>query len=465
MTSQVPERGVSSFFLKGYLPILMEGEGMSWQRWMGLLGLILFIGVSYYFSEHKKKVSWKLVLWGMVLQMVLALAIMGIPVWGISGPLRFVFSWANGIILSLLSFTQEGSQFVFGDLVKSDKIGFIFAFQVLPTIIFMASLMAVLYHLKIMQKVVGALAWVMQKTMNISGAESLSTAANIFVGQTEAPLLIKPYVALMTRSELFTVMVGGMATVAGGVMAAYVGLLKDRIPDIAGHLLTASVMSAPAALVIAKLMIPEILKPKTLGKIPSADEDVLDRNVIEAAARGAHEGLMLALNVGAMLIAFIALIAFVNNCFVQLGYFIHFQDWGGRMIPHIGSGESVSEVPQLTFQVVLGWICSPLAWLMGIPWNESILAGTLLGEKVVFNEFVAYLHMSQVSAQLSTRTMVILSYALCGFSNFCSIAIQIGGIGGIAPHRKGDLAELGIKAIVGGSLASFMTASIASLII
>lgn len=429
---------------------------------VGIIGILMFIGMSFALSNSRRKISWKLVIWGVSLQIILALLVLGIPVLGFSGPLRFLFNAANDAIVATLTFTEEGSRFIFGSLIDIQKSGFIFAFQVLPTIIFMASLMAVFYHLGLMQKIVHSIARIMQKTMGTSGAESLSVAANVFVGQTEAPLVVRPYLETMTRSELFAVMVGGMATVAGGVMAAYVGLLKDRLPDIAGHLLTASVMSAPAALAIAKLMFPEIDKPKTLGKIPKENSGPIDQNLIEAAARGAGEGLMLALNVAAMLLAFIALIALLNAAFTHLGNWISFSEWGSGLVPELIRGDKPAE---LTFQVILGWIFSPMAWLMGIPWSEAPIAGTLLGEKIVLNEFVAYLHLSQLSASLSDRTVIILSYALCGFANFSSIAIQIGGIGGLAPSRKGDLAVLGLKAVIGGSFAAFMTASIAGILI
>lgn len=432
------------------------------ERWMGILGLLFFVIISFFLSERRRNVSWRLVGWGLILQIALALAVLGIPALGIEGPLRMFFDLANQAILGLLNFSEEGSRFIFGNLVDIEKSGFIFAFRVLPSIIFMAALMAVLYQLGIMQKIVNTIAWVMQRFMGISGAESLSTAANIFVGQTEAPLLIKPYVGSLTRSELFTVMVGGMASVAGGVMAAYVGLLRDRIPDIAGHLLTASVMSAPAALVVAKIMIPETERPVTLGNSPQAGQDPLDRNIIEAAARGAHEGLYLSLNVAAMLLAFIALISMVNTLCVHLGHWISFESWGKTWVPeHVLNGKSL----ELSFELILGWIFSPMAWLMGIPWHEAGAAGSLLGEKLVFNEFVAYLHLSQISEHLSERSMIILSYALCGFANFSSIAVQIAGIGGMAPERKSELAELGIRSIIGGSFAAFMTATIAGILI
>ncbi|MCB0365383.1 MAG: NupC/NupG family nucleoside CNT transporter [Bdellovibrionaceae bacterium] len=431
-------------------------------RFIGVAGIIVFVLLAFLLSEKRNKISWKLVGWGMILQVVLALLVLGIPALGYQGLLHDLFVWANDAIIALLKFTEEGSRFIFGQLLDFEKSGFIFAFQVLPTIIFMASLMAILYHMGVMQIIVRGIAWVMQRTMGISGAESLSVAANIFVGQTEAPLVVRPYVATMTRSELLAVMTGGMATVAGGVMAAYVMLLKDRIPDIAGHLLTASVMSAPAALAIAKLLIPETKTPETLGSIPKGSKEKVDRNLIEAAARGAGEGLSLALNVAAMLLAFIALIALINAVFKTVGVWIGFETWGVDAVPHLIRGD---KVPELTFEVVLGWIFAPMAWIMGIPWEEAGVAGTLLGEKIVLNEFVAYLHLSQLASHLSDRSVVILSYALCGFANFSSIAIQIGGIGGIAPTRKSDLAELGIRSVIGGSLAAFLTATIAGILI
>jgi len=428
----------------------------------GLAGLLAFVFIAYALSEQRKKISWKLVLWGMGLQIFLALMVLGLPAANFTGPLNQAFVWANAVILKILEFTEEGSKFIFGQLLDTNTVGFVFAFKVLPTIIFMASLMAILYHLGVMQLVVRGIAWIMQKVMGTSGAESLSVAANIFVGQTEAPLVIRPYVATMTRSELLAVMTGGMATVAGGVMAAYVGLLKDRIPHIAGHLLTASVMSAPAALAIAKLLLPEVKTPETLGTIPKNSTQKIDRNLIEAAARGAGEGLSLALNVAAMLLAFIALIAMVNAILIAVGGWIGFDSWGAKAVPHLVAN---GKPAQLTFQLILGWIFSPMAWLMGIPWEEAGVAGTLLGEKLVLNEFVAYLHLSQLANQLSDRSVLILSYALCGFANFSSIAIQIGGIGGIAPTRKSDLAELGIRSVIGGTLAAFLTATIAGILI
>jgi CNT family concentrative nucleoside transporter len=300
----------------------------------------------------------------------------------------------------------------------------------------------------------------MMRTMRTSGAETLSAAGNIFLGQTEAPLLIKPFVRTMTMSELMTVMVGGMATVAGGVMAAYVGMLVFYFPDIAGHLLAASVMSAPAALVFAKLMVPEKGEPVTRGSLKVSVEKP-DVNAIDAAARGAGEGLMLALNVGAMLLAFIALVALLNALIGVIG------DW--TRITELLRGAGALAVDQrLTLEVLLGWLLAPLAWLMGVPWSEAATVGSLLGVKTALNEFVAFLNLSTLLSTgggLSPRSLIITTYALCGFANFSSIAIQIGGIGGIAPERRSDLAKLGLRAMVGGSLAGFMTATIAGMLV
>ncbi|MAV92371.1 MAG: NupC/NupG family nucleoside CNT transporter [Bdellovibrionaceae bacterium] len=407
------------------------------ERLIPLLGLLVFTSIAYLLSSHRERVNWRLVIWGFGLQFSLCILVLGIPALGIDGPLRFLFEWTSLAINAVLNYTLEGSKFLFGDMMDTKKSGYILALQVLPTIVFMASLMSVLYHLRIMQWVIRGTAWVMQKSMKTSGAETLSAASNIFVGQTEAPLVIKPFVEKMTRSELFCVMSGGMATVAGGVLAAYVGLLRDRIPDIAGHLLTASVLSAPAALLFAKILIPETEVSETATGLPKSANKSCHANVIDAAASGASDGLQLALNVGAMLLAFIALIALVNGVLGLVS-------------------------PDLTLQMILGYGFSPLAWLMGIPYSEIFTAGSLLGEKVVLNEFFAYVHLAEISSQFSERSITLLSYALCGFANFSSIAIQLGGIGGIAPSRRQDIAMLGMRSIVAGSLACFSTACVVS---
>jgi len=429
------------------------------EKTISVFGIFCFLGFAFLLSNNKKKVDYKFIISGVLLQFVLAISVLGIPALNFSGPLRPLFKSANIFFTAILNFTGKGTEFLFGNLMNIEKSGFIIAFQVLPVIIFLSALMAVLYHLKIMQKVVHVFAWFMHKTLKVSGAESLAAAANVFVGQTEAPLIIKPFINKLTRSELFSVMVGGMATVAGSVFAAYVGLLKDKIPDIAGHLLTASVLSAPAALVIAKILIPETQKTETDMGIPDEHNESPYQNMIEAAAQGATDGLKLMFNVAAMLLAFIALIAMANAGLGYIGSLIGFESWGGFL------SFNPNEAPTLSLNLIFSWIFAPVAWLMGIPNQDIFMAANLLGEKVVINEFVAYLNMSAIADQLQPRSLIILSYALCGFANFSSIAIQIGGIGGIAPTRKTEVAFLGIKAIIGGSLAAFITACIAGLFI
>lgn len=427
-------------------------------RLMSFVGLAVLIGIAWVFSDDRRRFPVRLVLWGVALQFIFAVLTLGIPALGIGGPLRFIFEAANDGINATLDFTLEGSRFVFGDLLDTKKFGFIFAVQVVPTIIFIGSLMSVLYHLGVMQKITHFFAVIMQKTMKTSGAETLAGAANIFVGQTEAPLIIKPFVAGMTNSELLCVMVGGMANTAGGVMAAYVGLLRDRVPDIAGHLLTASILSAPAALLLTKVLMPEKTKPQTYGRLPRESAISPHANVIDAAASGAAEGLSLALNVSAMLIAFVALMAMLNALLGQVGHLIHFASWGEFLTPE--ALRVAGREPTLSLQLILGWIFAPLAWLIGIPAHEVPLAGALLGEKTILNEFVAFIHLADLSQKMSDRTFILLSYGLSGFANFASIAIQIGGIAPLAPERRGDLARLGLKAVLGGTLASLMTATV-----
>lgn len=410
------------------------------EKLIGFVGIFVMLGIGYALcpADRRKSINWKLVAVGIILQFIFAILILK------TAPGKWVFSYANDIVNQLLDYTKEGSKFIFGDLVgNQEKFGFIFAFQILPTIIFFSSLMSVLYHVGVMQKIVNIVAKVMAKAMGTSGAESLSAAANIFVGQTEAPLVIKPFIAKMTRSELMAVMAGGMATVAGGIMAGYVGMFRDTFPDIAGHLMAASVMSAPASLVFAKIMMPETEEPETKGSVNISDEK-LSSNVIEAAAAGAADGLTLALNVAGMLLAFIALIAMANGILGFLGNLIGFQG--------------------LSLELIMSWVFAPLAYLMGTPMDDVMLMGRLLGEKTVLNEFVAYVDMAKNIDQLSPTSKVIATYALCGFANLSSIAIQIGGIGGIAPERRRDLSEIGLAAMIAGTFASFQTASIAALL-
>lgn len=430
------------------------------QRAVSLLGLLVFVGLAWLMSVNRRAVNWRAVLWGLGLQFGFGALIL------LTTGGREFFEGANRLFTALIGYTNEGARFLFGNLVALNvpvgaadgpygplaapaawaNTGALFAFSVLPTIIFFSSLMTLLYYLGIMQLFVKAFAWVMLRTMGISGAESLSASGNIFLGQTEAPLLVKPFVKTMTRSELHSVMTGGFATVAGGVLAAYVGMLVAYFPTIAGHLIAASVMSAPAAIAISKLMYPETEEPVTRGAI-RVELEKTDANVIDAAARGASEGLGLALNVGAMLLAFIALLALLNGL---VGWFAGLFGF------------------QLSIQMILGWLGAPLAWLMGTPWHDALAVGTLIGEKTALNEFVAYLHLAEMlqsGADLSARSVVIATYALCGFANFSSIAIQIGGIGGLAPERRADLSRLGLRAMIGGTLASFMTACVVGMLL
>ena len=403
-------------------------------RFTGIIGVVVLLGIAYGMSNNRGAISKRIVLWGLGLQLFFALFILKTP---IGQPF---FSAVDRIFKKLLSFSDAGSDLLF----KSYSTGVVegpllnFAFRILPTIIFFSSLMAVLYHLGIMQRVIRWIAAAVQKTMGTSGSETLSVSANIFVGQTESPLMIRPFINQMTMSELMAVMTGGFATVAGGVMAIYVAMLSD-IPGIAGHLMAASIMSAPAALVMAKIIFPETEESETLGDLRIKIERQ-DDNVIEALSRGATDGVKLAVNVGAMLVAFVAFVAMING---MLG------------------------LVDLTIQQILGWFFQPLAWAMGAPWSEAGILGQLMGEKIVLTELIAYTDLSQLRAEnaISDRTAIIASYALCGFANFASIGIQLGGIGGIAPKRRKDLAKIGMKAMIAGALASWLTATLAGIIV
>ena len=420
---------------------------------ISLLGVLVLLFVASLLSNNRRRFPWRVAGWGLGLQFILAVILLRTP-WG-----GVVFSGARIFVSRLLAFTDAGTSFLWGNLYRTSEdlvtyinpeaghiqvtnsvtgqlipVGTVFVIHILPTIIFFSSLMALLYHLGVMQIVIRGMAWVMRKTMGTSGSESFSCAANVFVGQTEAPLVIRPYLPTMTQSELMAVMVGGFATVAGGVMAAYVRFGID-----AGHLLAASVMSAPAALVVAKIMYPET------EESPTRDTVTLDvpreyANILDAAAGGAGVGLKLAANIGAMLLAFIALVAMVNY---GLGF--------------VG----------LSLQQIFGWIFSPIAWVMGVPWSEAATFGNLLGTKIAVNEFVGYIELvaARDAGTLSPRSVVIATYALCGFANFSSIAIQIGGIGTIMPQRRADVAALGLKAMFGGALASWLTATIAGVLV
>lgn len=403
------------------------------ERMISAFGLVVLVSIAYGLSDNRSRIQWRTVLTGIGLQILFGLLILK------TSAGRAVFSAAGEAFSAVLNYTLEGSKFLFGNLAVPQTVGFIFVTMVLPTIIFMSALMSVLYHIGAMQKVVEVVARVMMKVMKASGAESLAAAANIFVGQTEAPLVIKPYIKTMTRSEIMCLMTGGMATVAGGVLAAFVGFGID-----AGHLLAASVMSAPAAIVCAKLMIPEVEESTTAGVV-KIDLPKTSTNVIDAAATGASEGMSLAINVAAMLLAFIALIAMLNGL---LG-------WGGGFVG----------MPNITFEMITGYLFAPVAWLLGCPWEDCIIVGNFLGKKLMLNEFVAYLDLKDQMANISQRSVIISTYALCGFSNFSSIAIQVGGIGTLAPEKRPTIVALGIRSLIAGTLACLMTAAIAGIMI
>ena len=440
----------------------------------GVLGLVLILGIAILFSNNRRRISWRLVGMGVLIQVVFAVFILyadTLRSW--FGPLgwpKAIISWLGGAIVSLLGFTTEGSKFVFGRLAVNsgpDSLGMFFAFQVLPTIICVAMLTSVLYYLGILQMVVRGMAWFMAKLMGTSGAESLSNTANIFVGQTEAPLLIKPYIGAMTNSEILTIMIGGMATIAGGVMAAYIQMLGQALAEVqkiplaeaqirfAVLLLAASVMAAPASLVIAKILYPETEIPVTKGTVRLKVEKNAS-NFVEAAATGAGDGMQLALNVGAMLLAFIAGIALINYLFVGLGDLLQVNAY---LKAHFGM--------PLSLQLIFGVVLRYLAMGIGVPVRDAFAFGSLLGTKVVLNEFVAYIDLVGLIKQgvLSPKGITMATYALCGFANFSSIAIQIGGIAPMAPHRKKDIAALGLKAVLGGSLATLMTATLAGILL
>ncbi len=412
----------------------------------GVFGLTVLVSIAFVLSSQRKEVDWRLVASGIGLQLFFAILVILVP-----GGREF-FELLSRVFVRVISFAMDGSAFIFGPLADPSNLGFVFAFQVLPTIIFFAALMSVLYHIGLMQKIVAAMAWVMLKILRISGSESLSIAANVFVGQTEAPLVVRPYIERMTESELFTMMVGGMATIAGGVLAAYITMLggADEAARIfyAKHLLSASIMAAPATVVIAKLLKPETEQSLTKGEVNLQVEKTAT-NVIEAAANGASDGVGLALNVGGMLLAFIALIAMI--------------DYPLGLIGQVSGIETAAGSP-LSLSLILGYLLSPLAWIIGVPWEDAITVGGLIGEKAVTNEFVAYAHLQEIQHTLSPKALLISTYALCGFANFSSIAIQIGGIGGLAPSRRPDIARLGLRAVLGGTLATMMTATIAGVL-
>lgn len=416
-------------------------------------GLLFIVGVAWIFSKDRRSINWRLVAGGLLLQVVFGVLITQIEFVSIG------FRYVSKFFVYIIDFTNEGTRFLFDGLLTTDQFGFIFAIKVLPTIIFFSTLSTGLYYLGVLQKIVYAFAWVMSKTMRLSGAESLSAAGNIFLGQTEAPLLVRPFIPGMTKSEIMCLMTGGMATIAGGVLAGYVAFLGGNDPveqtKYATFLLSASVMNAPAAIVMSKILIPE-KDYENINSDLQLNEEKTGVNLIDAFARGASDGLRLALNVGAMLLAFIAIIAAIN--FVL-------KDFIGELT---GLNEFVRNSTDGTFdgfsmQYILGNIFRIFAFMMGVEWSEALQVGSLLGQKTVINEFVAYLDLSTMKAAgaLNNKSLIIATFSLCGFSNFSSIAIQIGGIGGMAPNRQGDISKLGMRALLGASLATMLTGTLA----
>ena len=401
------------------------------ERFTGLLGLVVILAVAYSLSTNRRAIRRDVVLWGLGLQFLFAFIVLRTP-------FGRVFQAASGAVNSLLAYAEEGSTFLFGNLAKSSPP--IFAFSVLPIVIFISAMFSVLYYFGVMQVVIRSMAVVMRRVMGASGAESTCVAAGIFMGQTEAPLTIRPFLATLTQSELFTIMAGGMAHVSGAVMVAYVQIAKVPIE----HLLTAVVMTAPATIMLAKMMIPETEQPVTAGEV-KLEVEKPGVNVIDAAARGAGDGLQLALNIGAMLIAFVALIALVNGMF----------GWVNSFLPWFPA----------KLQILLGWLFAPAAWLMGVAWKDCLAIGDLLGTRFVLNEFVAFIRLGEISATLDLKSRTIATFALCGFANISSIAIQVGGIGALVPSRKSDLARLGLRAVAAGSMANFMSACIAGMLL
>lgn len=445
LASQITEKG------------MIPSDGFSFNSLMrGLLGMLVLIGLSYLLSKNRKAINWKTVGFGLLAQILLAIGVLKIPV------VQMAFEFVGGIFVLILDFTRAGSEFLLGGLMDINSYGFIFLFQVLPTIIFFSALTSLLFYLGIIQVVVKGMAWVLTKLLGISGAESLSVAGNIFLGQTEAPLMIKAYLEQMTKSEILLVMIGGMATVAGGVLAAYIGFLGGDDPALklfyAKHLLTASVMAAPGAIVISKMLYPQQEKFNTELKVT---QDNIGSNILDAIANGTTEGLKLAANVAAMLLVFIAFIAMINYGFGKIGTIGGFNTWINQNTPY----------SSLSLEFLLGYAFSPLMWLIGVAKEDMALMGQLLGIKLAASEFVGYIQLADLKnvANLThlkfEKSVIMATYMLCGFANFASIGIQIGGIGSLAPGQRKTLSEFGIRALIGGTVASLLSATIAGMII
>ena len=422
----------------------------------GIIGMTCLVLIAYLFSNNGKKINWKTAFLGLFTQLILAILIIRVEF------VQNIFEFFGKIFVKTLDFTMEGSRFLLGDMVNVESFGYVFLFQVLPTIIFFSALTSVLFYLGIIQKIVKLLAWSLSKLLNISGAESLSVAGNIFLGQTEAPLMIKAYLEKMTKSEILLVMIGGMATVAGGVLAAYIGFLggEDEVMKLyyAKHLLTASVMAAPGAIVISKILFPQV---EAINKNVTVSQDKIGSNLLDAIANGTTEGLKLAANVGAMLLVFIAFIAMINFGFEKIGDLSNLNNW-------ISSNTSYQF---LSIEFILGYTLSPLMWIIGVAKEDMALMGQLLGIKLAASEFIGYMQLSELKDVSNIvhlqyeKSILMATYMLCGFANFASIGIQIGGIGSLAPNQRINLSKFGMIAVLGGTLASLLSATIAGMII
>ena len=412
----------------------------------GLLGMLALVVIAFIFSRNKRKINWKLVLKGILLQAVLAILILKVPF------VESVFDLISKAFVRVVDMAHAGAEFVFGSVITGEMSPVVknFATWILPSVIFFSALSSLLYYWGVLQKIVLAMAYVMKRLMGLSGAESVSAAGNVFLGQTEAPLLVKPYLNKMTDSEILCLMAGGMATIAGGVLASYIGFLGGEDPlqkvFFAKHLLTASLMSAPAAIVFAKIILPET---EEINEDLSVSQDKIGSNALEAIANGTTDGLKLAVNVAAMLIVFVSLIALANYILFQVGDFTGLN----------GFVQGMGNYDGLSFQFVVGYVLSPVAWLMGVPWQDTVIIGQLLGEKTIINEFVAYPHLGQLQDEITAKSLIMGTYVLCGFANFASIGIQVGGIGALAPEKRATLAKYGFYALVVGTLACMMTAT------
>jgi CNT family concentrative nucleoside transporter len=436
---------------------LIDNQGISLNSILrGVLGMVSLLAIAYLFSSNRKAINWKTVGAGLSAQLLIAVGVLRIPF------VQAIFEFVGGIFTNILDYTAAGSEFLFGGLMNAESYGFIFVFQILPTIIFFSALTSLLFYLGIIQVIVKALAWLLTKLLKISGAESLSVAGNIFLGQTEAPLMIKAYLERMNRSEILLVMIGGMATVAGGVLAAYIGFLGGSDPELrlhfAKHLLAASVMAAPGAIVISKMLYPQT---EEINTDVNVSQDKIGSNILDAIANGTTEGLKLAANVAAMLLVFVAIIAMLNGILGWIGDITTLNAWMASNTPY----------QSFSLEAILGTIFSPLMWLIGVATEDIMLMGQLLGVKLAASEFVGYIQLAELKDVTNlthftyNKSVIMATYMLCGFANFASIGIQIGGIGSLAPGQRKTLSEFGLKALIGGSIASLLSATIAGMII